>query len=394
MRSLKSEKYYSIMFMIMGLLVFSPMSSIISIDILRLPLALPEALLVPFLFLLKDKFKSLRIKRHTLYNVFFACFLLFFFALLAGEFSLFAILSNARVWFYLFLFLGIFQNANEITNDDMLYFAFGSIIGWTIACYFNINKFMAVGDYRIFITYGLMLSLPLFYSIAVLNGKKKLILIGIALNIVIIMLCGTRRVILVTALSIVAAMIIQGIHKKKNLFMYFIIGVTLLVGFTTMLPTIEESIKELSPHLHYRLFTRTKALAEGDFGDEGDMARFNFIASTFDEMENSCLPNGFISMQTSTDDVGRYNDYPVIMLFWIFSWPLTFIILFYFLKILLRNFRKYVKTNETAPFVSVVSLLVMFALILIDGSFLAFGYATPVTGAMLGMAIKNSKSRQ
>lgn len=390
MQSIKSEKYYAIMFLIMGVLVFSPMSSIISINILHLPLALPEVLLVPFIFLLKDKFKSLRIKQRALLNACLAWLFLLIFALLASKFSLFAILSNARAWLYLFLFFGIFINYNEITNDDMLNLAFGSIIGWAIACYFNINRFMARGDYHIFITYGLMLSLPLFYSIAILKSRKMLFLIGIVLNIVIIMLCGTRRVILVTALSIISAILIQGIHKKKNLFLYIVFSVTLFVGITAMLPTIEEGIKELSPHLHYRLFTRSEALAEGGTVDEGDVGRLRFIASTYDEMDESCFPHGFISMQTSTDDVGRYNDYPIIMLFWIFSWPLTFIILFYFVVIFFKNFSVYVKTKKSAPFISVICLLVMFALIFFDGSFFTYAYATPITGALLGMAKKNS----
>ena len=312
------------------------------------------------------------------------------FALLAGEFSLLAILSNARAWFYLFLFLGIFLNNNEITIDDMLYFAFGSIIGWVIACYFNINRFLTTGDYRIFITYGLMVSLPLFYSIAGLKSKKMLFLIGFVLNVVIIMLCGTRRVILVTALSIILTILNQIIYKKKHLSVYLGIAMSLFLGITIMLPTIEGTIKELSPHLHYRLFTRTEALVEDGIEDEGDVSRLNFIASTYEEMENSCFPNGFISMQTSTDDVGHYNDYPIIMLFWIFSWPLTFIILFCFIVILFKNFSKYLKTKKTESFISVISLLVMFALLFFDGSFLTYAYATPITGALLGMAIKNT----
>ena len=389
MQSVKSEKYYALMFLIMGVLVFSPMSSIISINKLHLPLALPEVLLVPFLFLLKDKFKSLHIKPRALLNTVLAWTFLLVFALLSSKFSLFAILSNARVWLYLFLFIGIFMNDNDITDNDIFYLAFGSIIGWAAACYFNINRFIAESDYQIFITYGLMLSLPLFYSIAILKSKKLFFLIGFVLNIVIIILCGTRRVILVTALPIVAAILIQGIHKKKNLLMYIAIGVGLFVGITAMLPRIEEGIKELSPHLHYRLFTRTEALAEGT-KDEGDMTRVNLISSTYEEMDKSCLPKGFISMQTATDDVGRYNDYPIIMLFWIFSWPLALIILFYFAVILFKNFGKYVKTRNNSSFISLISLMVMFALIFFDGSFLTYAYATPITGAMLGMAIKNS----
>ena len=171
--------------------------------------------------------------------------------------------------------------------------------------------------------------------------------------------------------------------------MYIAIGVGLFVGITAMLPRIEEGIKELSPHLHYRLFTRTEALAEGT-KDEGDMTRINLISSTYEEMDKSCLPNGFISMQTSTDDVGRYNDYPIIMLFWIFSWPLALIILLYFAVILFKNFGKYSKTRNSLTFISLISLTVIFALIFFDGSFLTYAYATPITGALLGMAIKNS----
>ena len=379
----------------MGLIVFSPVSSFLSLEILHLPLALPELFFLPFFILLREKFKSIKIPSYAIVNVMFLFMLLLSFALISASFSLFAILSNARAWLYLLLSFCLFRNDNNITYDDFLYFAFGSIIGWAVICLVNVVNFIHWGDYKISITYGLMLSLPLFYSITIFKYRKSMLLAGIVLTVVIIVFCGTRRVILVTALSVVASVLIMGILKMKNLLRYILIGIALIFTISALMPIIENAVNDISPHLYFRLFTRTEALINEGIDASQDTERFNILSSTFDEMEKSYLPRGFISMQTDTDDnVGHYNDYPLTMLFWIFSWPVALIILFYLIIIMLKNIKIAIKTKKEPPFVCAVCIIIIILLLFLDGSFITYAYATPITGALLGMAINNTNKKK
>ena len=395
MKKVKSCKYYNIVFLFLGLIVFSPVSSFLSMKILHLPLALPELFFLPFFILLREKIKSIKIPSNAIVNVTFLFMLLLSFALISASFSLFAILSNARAWLYLLLAFCLFRNDNNITYDDFLYLAFGAIIGWAIICLVNINNFIHGGSYKITITYGLMLSLPLFYSITIFKHKKRMLLVGIVLTIVIIVFCGTRRVILVAALSVVASVLILGMLKIKSLLRYTLIGIVLVFTISAVMPIIENTVKEISPHLYFRLFTRTEALINEGIDASQDTERFNILSSTYDEMEKSFLPKGFISMQTDTDDnVGHYNDYPLTMLFWIFSWPIGIIILFYLIKITSKNIKIAIKTKEEPPFVCAVCIIIIILLLFLDGSFITYAYATPITGALLGMAIKNANKKK
>jgi len=381
-------------FMVLGLMVFSPVSSLLSMSFLHLPLALPELFFLPFYFLLQKKIRSVQLKSRSVFKVIYLLIIMLLCALFSANFSLFAILSNARAWLYLFLSFCIFRYDNDITYDDILYLALGSIIGWGVVCLYTINRFILFGDYHVSVTYGLMLSLPLFYSIAIYKKEKVLLMIGFIMTMVIIIFSGTRRVILVTTLSIIVPLIVVALIRKKNIFLYSIASLIVFVVVYTTVPTIENVVKEISPHLHFRLFTRTESLITGGLEASDDLGRLGIITSTYDEMLKSCLPNGFISMQTATDDnTGHYNDYPFSMLMWIFSWPLAFLILLYAIIITMKNIRVVIKTEALPPLVSTVCLLTILFLLFLDGSFLTYAYATPITGAVLAISVKTAKQR-
>ena len=381
------------LFTMLGLVVFSPVSSILSMSFLHLPLALPELFFLPFCFLLRRKFCSVKIKVRVISNAAFLFTVLLLCAIFSATFSLFAILSNARAWIYLLLFFCLFRYDNDITLEDFKYLAVGSLIGWTGACLFNINNFILVGDYHINVTYGLMLSLPLFYSIVIYKKEKSLLTLGLILTMIIIIFCGTRRVILIATISIFTSILIIGIIKKKSILLYTLITCFAIILINTAMPVIENVVQEISPHLHFRLFTRTKTLINEGVEASQDDVRFSILSSTYEEMEKSCLPNGFISMQTDSDkSIGHYNDYPLTMLMWIFSWPIAFLILLYIMKITAKNIKAALKTGELPPFISSICLLTMLLLLFLDGSFITYAYATPITGALLGLSIKTANN--
>ena len=98
-----------------------------------------------------------------------------------------------------------------------------------------------------------------------------------------------------------------------------------------------------------------------------------------------------VSSNTRDNGAGFLNDFPLYQLNWIFSWPIVFLILFYISRVLFNNLRKYNRKNDEVAFVSVNCIMVMFMLLFLEGTYIEYPYATPITGVLLGRAMLNSR---
>jgi len=95
----------------------------------------------------------------------------------------------------------------------------------------------------------------------------------------------------------------------------------------------------------------------------------------------------------SEKGTGIFNDYPLYELCWMFGWITTIVIMIWFFNLLLQNYRKYKRYKDTTSMISVNCLLVMFMLLFLEGTFLNYPYAAPITGVLIGRAILNAKSK-
>lgn len=385
-------------FLMMGFFVFSSMSSIILIDYLHFPIALPELLLLPFAYLLKNIISTIKIYSKDISNVLIFIVLWLMIGIVNGEMTLISMLSYSRSWIYIILLMIAFKRDNDITNRHLLFLSFGSLIGWLIASRMNFeniiqNVLNSEGEVEL-CTYGTMLAVPVFLSLTMKKGLYKMFAFGFVVLIITMLLANLRRLIAVGLISVFLSLIFILIKDKRKLPMYLLVGSIVVCVFLSLLPSIEEFVANVSPEMHARTFRRIGNMLEtGSTGtDSDDVRKGNFIYA-MEHIFDYVLPKGMIGKtgDTSYRVFAPFIDFPVMMLFYLFGFIITLFIMLRMVSVLLRNFYKYTRFSDETSMVSCISMVVMFVLLFLEGTFLYFPYAAPLTGVLLGRAIRNIK---
>ena len=393
---MKETKYQLIensLFFLMGLFVFSSMCTILSLQFLKLPMAMPELLIIPFLFFLKKKFKTLKFHSIDFAYVLIVIAVLLLFGMLYGQFSLKGMLSVSRSWAYMLLCMFVFTRKNMISADNLMFLAFGSVFGWFVVSIFNYQVFLvSISDKSFANTYGLMLAIPLFLTVSLDRSKQFVFFLGLFFVLGIIVFAGIRRTLAVAVLAIIIAFIMSSRNLKRSV-LNIIILLIIIAVLQYILPLISGYLYDVSYGMYHRLFGRTEIYLEGGVLSS-DQHRINNISSLFDNFVDLTIPHGMVSLRTQSEEgTGLFNDYPLYELCWMFGWITTIVIMIWFFNLLLQNYRKYKRYKDTTSMISVNCLLVMFMLLFLEGTFLNYPYAAPITGVLIGRAILNAKSK-
>ena len=102
--SIKSTGLNMRMLFLMGFIVFSPLSSYITISLLHLPISLPELLLLPFLPFCHKKIRFSQIISQNLIFLLIAYLGLLVISLLFSDARLYEILGSSRTYLNIFIF--------------------------------------------------------------------------------------------------------------------------------------------------------------------------------------------------------------------------------------------------------------------------------------------------
>lgn len=383
---------------LMGCIVFSNLSSIITMQIMHLPFSFNEMLLAPFVLLLWNRFKSFTLGGKFPLIICIVVVLILI-ALAWGYFPFYPIISNARAWFYLFIGYFAFKNRNKITSDDLLFASLGMLIGWALSALYNIFfvmpnlTTMELNEKSVEAT-GVMMCIPIYFAMAFTKKGKLWLLLGLTLILFICLFGGQRRIMVVSAVSVLAAFILSLRRNKSAIKRYVIIGGVVVAVFIALLPLAEAYIKDLSPMLHHRIFVRTEVLFTGGVEETGDDIRSNNIKLFFENILEYSFPRGLVSLRTGIDKgTGIFNDLPFLMLSWIYGWPITFFFVTVFLIRLKENISLYAKYGKDESIIAASCLVVMFILLFLEGTYLTYAESAVVTGAMLGRATRYSKKR-
>lgn len=382
-----------VLFYLLGFIVFSGVSSLISLKIFNMPFSTPEILFIPFLFLLNKKWKSVKVLMYDIVFALLVCFILLLIGLLYGQFSFSSLLSSSRSWLYLIIFLLAFSRKNLITNTDILWISIGSLSAWMIESIYNYQNLMRLILEQNFITtYGLMLAIPISFSS--LMYRKQYVLIVIVLSIVsaTIVFAGIRRVMAIVAISIVIA-IYSSIRKGQiNFSKFTLFSIITIMAFVVVVPQASNYMESASYGMYHRIFGKTEKFIETGELNSSDIGRQRDILSLVDNFMDYTIPRGMVSVNTSKDKgTGDFNDYPLLQLFWMFSWPVAIILVGWLVHLLYLNYRKYIKLKDETSMVSVNSIFIMLILLFLEGTYIKYPYATPITGMLLGRAILNAK---
>jgi hypothetical protein len=235
-----------------------------------------------------------------------------------------------------------------------------------------------------YITSGLFLGIPMFISLTLSNKKYLIFGIGMIFLIVIFMFAGIRRVIFVFLLSILFYFLLSIIHNpRKNFSSIILLG--LLVGmFYVILPWMESTVQDLSPHLYYRLFARTHDAA-GHSLASSDVTRVNNLSLLSNTDTDLFFPHGFNTIRyDKVVGSGVFNDVPIYSIAWIIGLPLTIFLLLYIAYKGVKTFKFYIKRNDSMTLSLLVCLLCMYCMLYLDGTFMTYVYAAPFTGMCLG----------
>lgn len=388
--------YNNLYFFLMGLLVFSPLSSTIAIKYWEFPLSLPELFFIPFLFFNKQKIRSVKAKTSDVALVSIVVSLLVLVGLLYGEFPLFSMLSSARSWLYLFLCIRFFSRANLITNEDLLWLAFGSMVAWLADSLLNFQKLLFTAASHEFVaTYGLMLSVPIFFSVALYRRNYKLLLLGLSVIVMTMLFAGIRRLMAVFVISLFAVFVLSLQRVKKNFSSYFILGSFLIVLFFAGMPVLRDYLYEKSPGMYYRIFTRNDEFLESRSLNSSDQVRSQHFTDLVNNFFDYTIPRGMVSVRTSEDSsTGIFNDFPLLQFFWIFGWPITICLLIYTTNLFLKNLSKYRINKDETSMLTVNCFIVMFTLLFLEGTFIEYPYATPITGLLFGRMLYNVRGKR
>lgn len=379
-----SDRILIFKYLLFGGIVFSPMSSFITMDVFHLPISLPEVLFILFLPFCRKEFHFNTLQRKQTWITVLAWLSLIAMAFIVGKYLPYAILSTARSYLYLILFYLLFCNENNISVNTVYYICIGAFSGWLIDAFISFKTYTLAGNGAA-VSYGPMLCIPIIIGVQILKGKYKSLILMLLFSALLMVLSGMRRQMLITIVSFLVAFIYEAIRNKTNL-IKISIG-TLLISLIIALnfPFIEGTIKSYSGELYFRVITKTESFLQGE-ENEGDNIRRELIHKYIDNMGSYIIPQGFVSKQTATDhDTGNFNDLPMLEVSQTFSlWGALLFILYF----IYTAYRCYILTKkgfyEETILIFPLSFVIILILLFLEGSFLTFPYAVPFTGYCLG----------
>lgn len=380
----------NILLMLMGFLSFSTMGSKVAIDILHLPMSMPELFFIPIFYILRHHFIPVNFDKDTFVKLVLLQILLVSISVILGFFPLFDVLSSSRGFIYIYLFYCIYKKNNKLDPNDIILISLGSIIGWAMTSWINLSLILS-GAEEYEVTYGNMLAASLFMLYTILYKKWKLFACGLVLLLLINFTAGLRRLTFILVVTFVLAYILVILRNKKAIFKNIIFVVLTILPIYLAFPYISRTIEEASPVLYVRVIDKTQKALSGEAGDAGDDIRQDNIRTLIHNLDDFIMPCGMVSFMSlkkydnlKDGSIGIYMDFPLLALSRIFSFPAILVIILIFLCDSLKCLSYFRVYNNIGAGVYAVMGVVMFSLLFVEGTFINYPYSTPFTGLCLG----------
>jgi len=363
-----------------GFMVFSPISSRISFEVLHLPLALPEILFVPFYFKFR-KFFDLRINHKIFISGTVIIIILICIAFFVGQFPISSILSTTRGYFYMLVVFSVFKDKSIKNYIYIFYIVLGSSVGWAVLGLISFRNIISGLFFNSSgAVYGNMIALGLMVVIPIIFRKRFLILLSFLITVIISIVAGLRRQIVVVIGVYIFSLFTQLRSSVKRM-ISLVVSVSFFIGFLIIFfPVTENFIHLNSPLLYKRVFVKSEQLVSDNMGS-ADQSRIGHFYNFLDNMDNYIFPHGFVSKRTMQDPgAGVFMDSPYLELFYTFGIFFSIPIIIYFFYSIYFHFSNYYKREIRESAVCIAMGGVVLILMFIEGSFLNFVYTTPLTG--------------
>lgn len=376
---------------LLGFIVFSPLSSYITITLLHLPISLPELLFIFFIPFIRRNFKFTNLRFKSFFIAVSLWCLLLLISIWVGKYRIYDLVGTARTYLYIFIFFVLFSGKTNFGLSQIAVVSLGGIIGWlTNASIMFLTLTMLGGKSAV--AYGPNLCIPLAFGFYIFTKKAKLAYSILLIAIIIGIIGSLRRVFAVTILTALFTYIYLLFTKPSSWLRMSVFIALVLALFSFIFPILEQSFKSNYFDLYVRVILKTQNLLSGDT-NSGDLARLQFADKFISELGDTLLPKGFVSKQTaSISDIGYFNDFPLLELSHTFGSFITIAILGYFI---FTSFRVISRIRfgfiPQYNFALVLSYLIIIVLLALEGSFLSYPYMALYTGFSLGSLQREAK---
>ncbi|NHE59336.1 hypothetical protein [Cyclobacterium plantarum] len=380
---------YSFVFFSFGFFTFSPVSSFITIELLRLPFAVPEFFFLAFFPLIKNKVDFRLTRGYTMQFSMLFLFLILFISFIYQKYDLISILSTFRGYFYLVLAISVFNRYNETSLEDVFYICFGSTFGWLILSLLQFNS-LVVGNQTdgSLAVYGNMVALSLLVIIPVFINLRRIQVFSLIVCTFLSFFSGVRRQIFVFIISLTLSFFSSFKIDFFQAIKRFIIPVLFIFLIIINYSSISSYFFSISPDLHLRVFLKSESLLQGEFSN-ADNIRSNNFNIYFNSIDDLIFPRGFVSKRTSIDSsLGIFIDFPLLELTYTFGLFLVIIFFIFYLYNLIKRFIFFFFLNHIESGIWFSSGLILLFLLFLDGTFLRDAYITPFTGFVVANVIK------
>ena len=384
------SKSHIVIYLLLGLMMSSFATGMF--ERYKIP-PLYELVYLPTLYWLRKDFCFLRPIWRGATPMFIVWLFLLALALAWDAFSLSGILSVARSYLLLILFMCIGLN---IKMDKRFYTALflvslGSAVGWVLFIQGKLMGFFPWGENEfLFAFYGNMLAIPVGISLVFsFFSNISLITIVLGVNVFLSFTSGLRRQMLVSLISFGFYYAIYFIRtaKAKTLIPVILI----IAGVVTSLPLIENKVEEISPYLHHRVFVRTTDTGETD----SENSRLSHFKMMVDEAEGLILPHGFVSKRTTVDKgVGIFVDTPIYEWSYTIGFPMFFAVFIFLMVRVVKLFKAYMQYRIQPLSVWFISGMIFVMLMFVEGTMLSWTYIVPFTGLILGSVVRYGNNKR
>lgn len=364
---------------LLGIIVFSPISSLISLSVLKFPMSVPELLCLPFIPILYSRFKFQTIKRAESIAVFLVWMSMFGFGLISSRYPISAMISTARTYFWIIIFFLIFSKKTSFNIRDAYIVCIGSMIGWLIA---SILNFITISEEET-VCYGPMMIIPIILGYNAIKGKLTSFSICTIVFMAIGILSALRRAIFIVVITCIIIFVLLIIFNKRSFSKYCRMFMAIITLFILIYPFLEEFLYTEYRFVYNRIILKSQSFLSGE-SNSGDDLRFQMINDIFSNPQNFILPKGFVSKQTAIDpSTGSYIDVPLTEIFYSLGIAVGLLLLIYF-SILAIKILKYKKKANDNSLIYLLSFCISFSLLFIEGSYISFPYCGAITGYTLG----------
>lgn len=324
-----SHSLDSILFFFFGVVGFSQVSSDIIIGIFKLPISLPELFYLPMLFYLRRFFLFKNLLSLPFYLT--ICFLLILFLVgaLCSNTSLFGYISSLRIYILVVFFFFLAYKNDALQPKFIFLLSYGALVGSVFRAVFEFYTRLSANRTEEYAVASSVLAIAysISYSLQQKNIYFKITTLLLALLGAFFMVSRGQALLSILAITISLTLIVLK-NKVKE-----ICTVSVVIAFCGLFVlaynNFEETIQEAAPSVHFRLYTKTKSIVEGETSEADNTRKSNF-GNMLLRFENLSYPLGLRSKEKSQDtpfSILQYRDMPILELMDMFS-PVGFLLLF------------------------------------------------------------------